>query len=57
MSEINDISDPINDDLEKKDKREKKRKKPLTIPLSSEKLKKMIISIMEALGKLPLLTL
>ncbi|WBV69721.1 hypothetical protein PGH46_07030 [Legionella pneumophila] len=56
MSEINDISDPINDNLEKKDKREKK-KKPLTIPLSSEKLKKMIISIMEALGKLPLLTL
>ncbi|HAT7071585.1 TPA: flagellar motor protein MotB [Legionella pneumophila] len=26
MSEINDISDPINDDLEKKDKREKKEK-------------------------------
>lgn len=56
MSEINDISDPINDDLEKRDKREKKEK-PFTIHLSSEKLKKMLISIMEALGKLPLLTL
>ncbi|HBD7053707.1 TPA: flagellar motor protein MotB [Legionella pneumophila] len=33
MSEINDISDPINDDLEKKDKREKKEKTAQYTPI------------------------
>lgn len=39
MSEINDISDPINDDLEKKDKREKKEKTTHYTPII-RKLKK-----------------